>query len=371
MEPSPYLPTTRRFVNPIYLRVEDIPRGRLPAGGRARSCSSGTPTTRAALNTAGRRSTATPSGRPSGRRWGSCFQLPRVARRGRRAFEAFVEREGQGLVDFATWCALAEEHGLPWRRLAGRAARPAVGRRRGARERTGRPGRRSTRGCSGSSTSSSPPRSARRREAGMAHRRRPRPRRRRAPGRRRRLGAGGRARPGVTVGAPPDAFNQQGQDWSQPPWRPGPAGRARLRAVPRHAAHGAAARRRHPGRPRASGCSGCGGCRTGAGPTQGTYVRYDHEALVGILALEAQRAGAVVIGEDLGTVEPWVRDYLRDARRPRHVDPVVRAGRARPAAAAGALARAVPGHRHHARPAADRGLPRRRALGAARPSSAC
>ena len=45
---------------------------------------------------------------------------------------------------------------------------------------------------------------------------------------------------------------------------------------------------------------------------QGTYVRYDHEALVGILALEAQRAGAVVIGEDLGTVEPWVRDYLRD-----------------------------------------------------------
>ena len=42
----------------------------------------------------------------------------------------------------------------------------------------------------------------------------------------------------------------------------------------------------------------------------GTYVRYDHEALVGILALEAQRAGAVVIGEDLGVVEPWVREHL-------------------------------------------------------------
>ena len=41
-------------------------------------------------------------------------------------------------------------------------------------------------------------------------------------------------------------------------------------------------------------------------------MRYDHEALVGILALEAQRAGAVVVGEDLGTVEPWVRDYLRE-----------------------------------------------------------
>ena len=50
----------------------------------------------------------------------------------------------------------------------------------------------------------------------------------------------------------------------------------------------------------------------GAGPTQGTYVRYDHEAMIGILALEAHRAGALVVGEDLGTVEPWVRDYLRE-----------------------------------------------------------
>jgi len=41
-------------------------------------------------------------------------------------------------------------------------------------------------------------------------------------------------------------------------------------------------------------------------------VHYDHEALIGILALEAQRAGAVVIGEDLGVFEPWVRDYLAE-----------------------------------------------------------
>jgi 4-alpha-glucanotransferase len=50
----------------------------------------------------------------------------------------------------------------------------------------------------------------------------------------------------------------------------------------------------------------------GSRPTEGTYVRYDHEAMIGIVALEAQRAGAVVVGEDLGTVEPWVRDYLRE-----------------------------------------------------------
>src|SRR6185295_13487805 len=50
----------------------------------------------------------------------------------------------------------------------------------------------------------------------------------------------------------------------------------------------------------------------GAGPTAGTYVRYDHEAMIVILALEAHRADAVVVGEDLGTVEPWVRTYLAE-----------------------------------------------------------
>ena len=50
----------------------------------------------------------------------------------------------------------------------------------------------------------------------------------------------------------------------------------------------------------------------GMAPDQGTYVRYDHEALIGILALEAQRSGAVVVGEDLGVVEPWVRTYLEE-----------------------------------------------------------
>ncbi len=50
----------------------------------------------------------------------------------------------------------------------------------------------------------------------------------------------------------------------------------------------------------------------GAPPHEGTYVTYDHEALIGILVLEARRAGALVVGEDLGTVEPWVRDYLAE-----------------------------------------------------------
>ena len=107
-------------------------------------------------------------------------------------------------------------------------------------------------------------------------------------------------------------YNQKGQDWSQPPWRPdslAAAGflpyRDMLRTLLRNS----------------------GGIRidhilglfrmwwipTGNSPDQGTYVSFDHDALVGILALEAQRADAVIIGEDLGTVEPWVQDVL--ARR--------------------------------------------------------
>ncbi|NQU37824.1 MAG: 4-alpha-glucanotransferase, partial [Actinobacteria bacterium] len=47
-------------------------------------------------------------------------------------------------------------------------------------------------------------------------------------------------------------------------------------------------------------------------PGAGTYVRYDHRAMVDILVLEASRAGAVIVGEDLGTVEPWVQTFLAD-----------------------------------------------------------
>ncbi len=116
---------------------------------------------------------------------------------------------------------------------------------------------------------------------------------------------------GIHVGAPPDAFNQQGQDWSQPPWRPDAlaetgyaAWRDLVRAVMRH---GGGLRIDH-----ILGMFRLWWVTSPERPTEGTYVRYDHEALIGILVLEATRAGVTVVGEDLGTVEPWVRDYLTE-----------------------------------------------------------
>ena len=306
MEPSPYLPTTRRFVNPLYIRVEDIPEvAYMPPAQRqtlewqaddARAANDSPQLDRDAAWHAKRSALET------------VYRLPRSIARS-RAFEVFCAEQGEGLVDFATWCALAQEHGLPsgsWPSELQDPRSPQVSAERKrlvdqvdfhvwlqwvADEQLGQAHRVA-------------------RQAGM------------------RLGVvhdlavgvhpegadawalGSVLAGGVRVGAPPDAFNQQGQDWSQPPWRPdrlAEAGyapyRDMLRTVLRHA----------------------GGIRVdhvlglfrlwwvplGSDPTAGTYVRYDHEALVGILALEAQRAGAFVIGEDLGVVEPWVRDYLR------------------------------------------------------------
>ena len=116
---------------------------------------------------------------------------------------------------------------------------------------------------------------------------------------------------GMSVGAPPDVYSQQGQNWSQPPWSPrslAESGYLPLRDMVRAAlANAGAVRIDH-----ILGMFRLWWIPDGCAATEGTYVYYDHEAMMGIILLEAQRAGAVVIGEDLGVVEPWVRDYLRE-----------------------------------------------------------
>ncbi len=114
---------------------------------------------------------------------------------------------------------------------------------------------------------------------------------------------------GVSVGAPPDGYNQNGQDWSQPPWRPdalASAAYAPFRELLRaNLAHSGGLRIDH-----IIGLFRLWWIPAGQPATRGTYVRYDADALLGILALEATRAGAVVVGENLGTVEPHVAEAL-------------------------------------------------------------
>jgi 4-alpha-glucanotransferase len=114
---------------------------------------------------------------------------------------------------------------------------------------------------------------------------------------------------GTTVGAPPDSFNQQGQDWGLPPWRPdrlAESGYLPFRDVVRGVL-------RHAGGLRIDHVMGLfrlWWVPAGSSAAEGTYVSYDADALLGVLALEAHRAGALVVGEDLGTVEGRVTEML-------------------------------------------------------------
>jgi 4-alpha-glucanotransferase len=115
---------------------------------------------------------------------------------------------------------------------------------------------------------------------------------------------------GVHVGAPPDAFSQQGQDWGLPPWRPNrldatgyAAYRDLIRALLRQAD---GLRIDH-----VAGLWRLWWVPPGESPRRGTYVQYDAEVMLAVLMLEAWSADALVIGEDLGTVEPEVTAGLR------------------------------------------------------------
>lgn len=114
---------------------------------------------------------------------------------------------------------------------------------------------------------------------------------------------------GATVGAPPDFYNQQGQDWSQPPLNPRYLEKTGYRAYAdliHHMFAGAGALRID----HILGLFRLWWIPEGNSAAKGTYVGYDSQVMLGILAIEATRAHGVVIGEDLGVVPDYVAKAL-------------------------------------------------------------
>jgi 4-alpha-glucanotransferase len=292
-QPSPYFPSSRRYRNLLYLCIEEI-------AGAAES----------SLDL----ERLSAAGRTLNREWridrDAVFKLKMDALEllwsrfnGDSHFDEFCVEQGASLVQFATFCALAEHHGLGWRHWPAdfrEPDSPAVA--RFAEDHAGRvrfyqwiqwlldeqlaraaieipimqdlPIGVDPEGADAWAWQD--------------------------------LFAGG-----LTVGAPPDEYNTQGQDWGfspMVPWKLRHAGYEpfiqTIRAAMRHA----------------------GGLRidhimglfrlfwipNNSDPRQGAYVRYREDELLAILALESERAKAYVVGEDLGTIDEKFRQQLMD-----------------------------------------------------------
>jgi 4-alpha-glucanotransferase len=306
VSPSPYLPMSRRQLSPLYLHIEDIPEYQgLSTRDRAQVKALAAPL-RAASTTAALidRDAVWAAKRTA---LELIRTVPLTAIR-RAEFDAFLARDRPTLDDWATWCAIAEEHGPDWRSWPAALTDPgsaevtelrrtladriefhawlqwlAAEQLAAAQQAAGRAGM-----GIGVITDL----------AVGAH-----------PG-----GADAWARqdvivPGISVGAPPDEFNQRGQNWTLPPWHP-----ERLAAQGgRPLAELIAANTRNAGGLRVDHVMGLARLwwiPAGMSPDLGTYVRYDHELMGDVVAAEVARADALAIGEDLGTVEPWLRKFL-------------------------------------------------------------
>ncbi|MBI2826468.1 MAG: 4-alpha-glucanotransferase [Planctomycetia bacterium] len=294
-ESSPYYPSSRRFRNPLYLRVEDVP-GATAMGEEL-----------AELAAEGRRLNGDRRIRRD-----EVFRLKQAALArlwerfgGDPAFDRFRREQGRALVEFATFCTLVDKFGPDWGRWEAEYRRPnAPGVPRFATE------------------------NARRIEyhqwlQWLVDRQ---------------LEAAGNELPivedmpigvtargadawawqdvladGMSVGAPPDIYNTQGQNWGFPPWIPHRLQAAKyepfVQTIRAMLSHAGGLRIDH-----VLGLFRLFWIPYGMSPVEGTYVRYPAEDLLAIIALESDRARAFVVGEDLGTVGNNVRRMLAAAR---------------------------------------------------------
>lgn len=291
IEASPYFPSSRRFLNPLYLRIEEVP-GAVEAAAELEGLSAG--------------------GRALNEKdlidRDAVFRLKLAALEmlwsrfgASQEFDRFAAAEGKGLMQYAAFCALSESHGPDWRRWPREYRHPdspAVARY----------------------SESNRDRVAfhqwlqwlldvQLRQAAEAL-----PLVQDLP-----IGfdPGGAdawawqdmLATDVSVGAPPDEYNTQGQDWGLPPFIPHRLREAdyapfrdTLRASLRHAG---GLRMDH-----VMGLFRLYWIPRGAPPSKGAFVRMAHEEMLAVLALECRKAGAFAVGEDLGTVEPGVRETL-------------------------------------------------------------
>jgi 4-alpha-glucanotransferase len=116
---------------------------------------------------------------------------------------------------------------------------------------------------------------------------------------------------GVSTGAPPDTFFSLGQDWGFPPIHPersrGQGHRYVRDCIRHHLRHAGLLRIDH-----ILGLLRLYWVRPEAGAKRGVYVRYPLEELLAVISLEAARTGAMVVGENLGTVPPEVTAAMAD-----------------------------------------------------------
>jgi len=290
-EPSPYYPSTRRWGNPLHISLGSVP-GDVPG----------------ALEAAGRALNHTPFVDRSAI-WALKLEaLERAwneAAFDRRAFEAWRSEHGEPLERWATFAVLSEQFGPGWRSWPEPYRRPASSAVRAEAS------RRSDRIAFHAWVQWCFDRQLRaaseplRRFADMP------------------VGVdpGGfdawdwqeDLAIGATIGVPPDRFNTVGQDWGMPPFVP-----HRLREVGyRPFVEILRAQLRHAGGIRLDHVLGLfrlWWVPTGMHPTSGAYVTQHTEELLEIVALESERAGAIIIGEDLGTVPVGVRSELRRRR---------------------------------------------------------
>lgn len=118
---------------------------------------------------------------------------------------------------------------------------------------------------------------------------------------------------GISTGAPPDPFNLKGQSWGLPPFNP----HALRNAAYRPFIESLRANMRHAGALRIDHVMGFARLfwiPSDAPPAEGGYIRYPLDDLLAIVALESQRGHCVIVGEDLGTVPEGLRERLSAKR---------------------------------------------------------